>query len=163
MYHIFFIRSCQWTFQLFPCFGEASLVVQLMKSLPAMQETWVRFLGQEDPLEKEMATHSNILGWRIPWTEGPGGLQPMGSQSIRHDWATKPPPLPRCWGYYATETLWHMYPLELDFCPSTCPGVELLDHMVILFLAFWGTTILFSIVAREGVRKGNPPTLFVKM
>ena len=49
-------------------------------NLPAMQETWVRFLGQEDPLEKEMATHSSILAWRMPWTEEPGGLQSMESQ-----------------------------------------------------------------------------------
>ena len=53
-----------------------------------MRETWVRSLGQEDPLEKEMATHSSILAWRIPWTEEPGGLQPMGSQRVGHDWAT---------------------------------------------------------------------------
>ena len=58
----------------------ASLIAQLVKNLPVMQETWVRFLGQEDPLEKEMATHSSILAWRIPWTEEPGGLQSMGSQ-----------------------------------------------------------------------------------
>ena len=59
-----------------------SLVVQLVKNLPAMQEIWVRFLGREDPLEKEMATHSSILAWRIPWTEEPGGLQSMGSQEL---------------------------------------------------------------------------------
>ena len=58
----------------------ASLIVQLVKSLPAMQETQVRFLGQEDPLEKKMATHSGILAWKIPWTEEPGGLQSMGLQ-----------------------------------------------------------------------------------
>ena len=58
----------------------ASLVVQLVKYLRAMQETQVWFLGQEDPLEKEMATHSSILAWRIPWTEEPGRLQSMGSQ-----------------------------------------------------------------------------------
>ena len=50
-----------------------------MKNLPAMGETWILSLGQEDPLEKEMATHSSILAWRIPWTEEPGGLQSMGS------------------------------------------------------------------------------------
>ena len=50
-----------------------------VKNLPSMQETWVRFLGREDPLEEEMATHSSILTWKIPWTEGPGGLQSMGS------------------------------------------------------------------------------------
>ena len=53
----------------------------MVKNLPAKQETWVRSLGQEDPLEKEMATHSSILVWRIPWTEEPRGLQSMGSQS----------------------------------------------------------------------------------
>ena len=63
----------------------ASLVAQLVKNLPAMQETWVQSLGQEDPLEKEMATHSSSLAWRIPWTEEPGGLQSMGSQRLGHD------------------------------------------------------------------------------
>ena len=58
----------------------ASLLAQSVKNLPAMQETQVRFLGREDPLEKEMATHSSILAWRIPWTEEPGGLQSVGSQ-----------------------------------------------------------------------------------
>ena len=58
--------------------GRASLVVQLVKNLPAMQETWVRFLDQEDPLEKDMETHSSILAWRIPWTEEPSGLQSIG-------------------------------------------------------------------------------------
>ena len=53
-----------------------------------MQETWVRSLSREDPLEKEMATHSSILAWRIPWTEEPGGLQSTGLQRVRHDWAT---------------------------------------------------------------------------
>ena len=63
----------------------ASLVAQMVMNLPAMQETWVRTLGQEDPLEKEMATHSSILAWRIPWTAEPGGLQSMGSQRVGHD------------------------------------------------------------------------------
>ena len=52
----------------------------MVKNVPAIQETQVQFLGQEDPLEKEMATHSSILAWEIPWTEKPGGLQSMGSQ-----------------------------------------------------------------------------------
>ena len=56
----------------------ASLVAQTVKHLPVTRETWVRSLGPEDPLEKEMATHSSILAWRIPWTEEPGGLQSMG-------------------------------------------------------------------------------------
>ena len=55
-----------------------------------MQETWVQFLGWEDALEKEMAIHSSILAWKIPWTEEPGGLQSMGSQRVGHDLATKP-------------------------------------------------------------------------
>ena len=61
------------------------LVTQLVKSLPAMRETQVQSLGQEDPLEKEMVIHSTILAWRIPWTEEPGGLLSMGSQRVEHD------------------------------------------------------------------------------
>ena len=69
----------------------ASLMVQRVKNLPAMQETQktqelqVQSLGQEDPLEKEVATHSSMLAWEIPWTEGPGRLQSMGSQRVGHD------------------------------------------------------------------------------
>ena len=60
-------------------------VAQWVKRLPTMQETWVRSLGQKDPLEKEMATHSSILAWRIPWAEEPGGLQSTGLQRVRHN------------------------------------------------------------------------------
>ena len=66
----------------------ASLVEQMVKNLPAMWETCVWSLGWEDPLEKEMETHSSILTWRIPWTEEPGGLQSMGLQQLRRDWVT---------------------------------------------------------------------------
>ena len=66
-----------------------SLVAQMVKNLPPVQETRVWSQGQEDPLEKTMATHSNILAWRIPWAEDPSGLQSMGSQRVRLDWATK--------------------------------------------------------------------------
>ena len=62
-----------------------SLVVQMVKRLPTMQETRVQSLGQEDLLEKEMATHSSILAWKIPWMEEPGRLQSMGSQRVGHD------------------------------------------------------------------------------
>ena len=62
-----------------------SLVAQMIKNLPVMQETWVRSLGQEVPLEKEMATHSGILAWRIPQTEDPGRLQSMGFQRVGQD------------------------------------------------------------------------------
>ena len=63
----------------------ASLVSQMVKNLPAMQEAKVRSLGQEDPLEKGMATHSSILACRIPWTEEPDRLQSMGLQRVRHN------------------------------------------------------------------------------
>ena len=63
-------------------------LAQRLKCLPAMRETWVWSLGQKDPLEKEMATLSSILAWRIPWMREPGGLQSMGSQRVGHDWAT---------------------------------------------------------------------------
>ena len=66
----------------------SSLVVQMVKHLPAMQETWVPSLGWKDPLEKEMATHSSTLAWKIPWREEPSRLQSMGSQRVRHDWVT---------------------------------------------------------------------------
>ena len=84
-----------------PLSMRASLVAQRLKRLPAMRETWVWSLGWEDPLEKEMATHSSILAWKIPWTEEPGGLQSTGSQRVRHDWVT---------------SLW------LSFCPWNSPG-----------------------------------------
>ena len=60
----------------------------MVKKLPSMQETWVQSLCQVDPLQKEMATHSRILAWRIPWTEEPGGLQYMGLQRVRNDRVT---------------------------------------------------------------------------
>ena len=60
----------------------------VVKNPPAKQETWVQSLGQEGPLEKEVATHSRILAWEIPWTEEPGGLQSMGSKRVRHGLAT---------------------------------------------------------------------------
>ena len=64
------------------------IVAQTVKRLPVMQETQVQSLGREDPLEKEMAIHSSILAWRIPWIEAPGRLQSTGSQRVRHNWAT---------------------------------------------------------------------------
>ena len=59
-------------------------MAQMVRNLSALQETPVRSLGQEDPLQKEMATHSSILAWRIPWTKEPGRIQPMGYQRVRH-------------------------------------------------------------------------------
>ena len=60
----------------------------MIKNLPTMQDTWVQSLGQEDPLEKGMATHSGILAWKIPWTEEPGKLKSIESPTVRHNWAT---------------------------------------------------------------------------
>ena len=70
-----YVRSYIWT----------SLVAQMVKHLPTMRETWVRSLSWEDPLEKEIATQSSTLAWKIPWTEEPGRLQSMGSQIVGHD------------------------------------------------------------------------------
>ena len=61
----------------------------MVKNLPAKQKTWVRSLGWDDPLEKEMATHSSILAWEIPWTEEPGGLQSLASQRVGHNLTPK--------------------------------------------------------------------------
>ena len=66
----------------------AFLVAQMVKNLPEMLETQLRSLGREDPLEKGMAVHATVLAWRIPWTEEPDGLQPMGSQRVGHDCLT---------------------------------------------------------------------------
>ena len=74
----FFTISTTWDF----------LVAQTVKRLPTIQETWVQSLGWEGLLEKEMATHSSILAWKIPWTEEPGRLQSVGSQTVGHNWAT---------------------------------------------------------------------------
>ena len=68
--------------------GRTSLVAQMVKRLSTMRETQVQSLGWEDPLEKKMAIHSSTLAWKIPWTEEPGRLQSMGSQRVRHNWAT---------------------------------------------------------------------------
>ena len=71
----------------------ASLIAQLVKNLPTVQEIRVRFLGWEDPLEKEMATHSDMLAWRIPWAEEPGGLQSIGLQDLDTTWQLNYHPL----------------------------------------------------------------------
>ena len=68
--------------------SSSSLVTQMVKSLPKVWEAWAWSLAQEDPLKKEMATHSSILAWKIPWMEEPGGIQSMGLQRVGHDWAT---------------------------------------------------------------------------
>ena len=98
----------------------ASLAAQIVENLPAVQETWVWSPGWEDPLEKGMATHSSILAWRIPWTEKPGGLQSMGSQRIRHDWATNTHAHTHTNSIYVSIPIsqFHMYVLMYDICFS---------------------------------------------
>ena len=81
-----YVRCPPKAFTLAP--ARTSLVSQTVNHLPSMRETQVWSLGQEDPLEKEMVTHSSTLAWRIPWIEEPGGLQSTGSQRVGHDWAT---------------------------------------------------------------------------
>ena len=80
--HMYWV--CQKVLRFFYTILWVSLVAQMVKNLPAVRETWVQSLGWEGPLEKGMATHSNILAWRIPGTEEPGGLQSMGSQGLGH-------------------------------------------------------------------------------
>ena len=80
---IYFLKFPKW----WNIINIVCLVVQMARNLPAMQETWVPSLDQEDTLEKGMATHSSILAWRIPWTEQPGGLHPW-VRRVRHDWVT---------------------------------------------------------------------------
>ena len=87
----------------------APLVAQMVKNLPAMQETWIRSLGQEDPLEKEMATHYSILAWEILWTEEPGGLQSMGSQRIGMTEQLSLSQVNKCYDKYIDIYLWNTF------------------------------------------------------
>ena len=82
---VYFLILCVWLNYSLYYSTLVLLVTQTVKNLPAEQETWVRPLGQEDPLEKGMATQCSILAWRIPWTEEPGRLWCMGLQTVRHD------------------------------------------------------------------------------
>ena len=121
------LSSC--LYKLLISFCQASLVAQMVKNPPAMQETWVQSLGWEDPLEKGTATHSSILAWRIPWTEEPGRLQSMGLQTVRHDWAAFFSSFSKLEGVYVlsrlvvSDSLWThgLYPSRL-LCPWDYPG-----------------------------------------
>ena len=95
-----------------------SLVAQTIKHLPRMQKTWVRSLGQENPLGKKMAIHSSTLTWKIPWMEEPGRLQSMGSQRVRHDWATS----------------LHFSPIAVGPC---CVSIVLYGSVKVIFLVTW--------------------------
>ena len=108
----------------------ASLVAQIVKNLPAMQETWVKSLDQGDLLEKEMATHSWILAWRIPWTEEPYGLQSVGWQRVRHNRLTNTLSMNMkiCINSCNSQVLWiwrheliHAIPMKIDTQYSSIP------------------------------------------
>ena len=94
-----------WEWAAAPEFIGAFLVAQTVKRLSAMQETWVRPLGWGDPLEKEMAAHSSILAWKIPWTVEPGRLPSRGSQRVGHNWARCPPFLQWSWSSWSDKTV----------------------------------------------------------
>ena len=102
------------------CFvPRGALLAQMVKNLPTIQENWVQFLGEEDPLEKGMATHSSILAWRIPWTEEPGWLQSVGSKRVGHDRATNACLLLR--GAHGVSHLWTLTPSP-GFPTEPLPG-----------------------------------------
>ena len=111
------------------------MVAQKVKNLPVMQETWVQSLGQEDPLEKGMATHSSILAWRIPWTEQSGRLWSMESQRVGHNWSAL---AHKCSPYISTrqKCLMHSSSLILSFHRMNSGEYLLIqDHCC---LSFWG-------------------------
>ena len=93
----------------------ASLLAQMVKNLPAMRETQVWSLGQEDPLENGMATHSSILAWRISWTEEPGRLQSVGSQRVQHDWVSNTHIYSVFWGAALLQLSLHCLSLSCVF------------------------------------------------
>ena len=100
-----------------------AMVAQMVKNPPAMQEIQVHSLGWEDPLEKGMATHTSILAWRIPWTEESERVQSLGSQRVRHDWATK------------TVSLWDAVFSKISFPSIAIPSLSpLLDSSYLLSL-----------------------------
>ena len=108
----------------------ASLVAQMVKNLPATQETWVQSLGWEDPLEKGMATHSSILAWKIPWTEASGGLQSMGLQeSVMIEILTYTDTLEAFANNWKLTLLWNRTVLQpLPQSPDRCPGFTVLEE-----------------------------------
>ena len=109
-FHMFLMKSFHSISILWPLlYNWTSLVAQTVKHLSTMWETRVRSLGWEDPLEKEMAIHSSTIAWKIPWTEEPGRLQSMGSQRVRHDWATS------CSLYNQYSSVRNLMTLQKDF------------------------------------------------
>ena len=131
----------------------ASLVAQMVKCLPAMRENWVQSLGREDPLEKEMATHSSTLVWKIPWMEELGRPQSMGSQRVGHDWATSlsylfnvPVLVLITFFFLAPE------PLALQYCPWVSPRTESRHSSKKVFGQWLMTTVITLQRVPWGVR-----------
>ena len=107
-------------------------MAQIVKNLPAILETQVQSLGEDDPWEKGMATHSSILAWRIPWTEEPGRLQAMRSQRVAHDWA-------------------HMR--ERSIARARCKGVLLLTLLIILIKGRVCSCVTWKLNKRKSLQK----------
>ena len=126
-------------------------MAQRLKRLPEMQETRVPTLGWEDPLEKEMATHSSILAWRIPWTEEPGGLQSTGLQRVGHDWATSRHfNLLESQCYYFQSTVLLTLFLSFTFCFANFFISVLFKYIFVLPLLFSFSMFIFiSLVDRK--------------
>ena len=101
----------------------ASLEAQVIKNPRAMQKTCVRSLSQEDPLEKEMGTHSSVPAWRIPWTEEPGRLQSMGLQIVRHNWATNTFTSLSAYIHLSISSVPQLYPTLCDPMDCSTPGL----------------------------------------
>ena len=108
----YFLPFCKLSFHIVYGFIWTSVVAQMVKNLPAMHETQIQSLGQEDPLKKGIATYSSVLAWKILWRQEPSGLQPMGSQRVRHDWIT----------------------LSLSWFPLLCKSLHVLPGPACLFL-----------------------------
>ena len=123
-------------------YTRTSLVGQLVKNLLAMQETWVLFLGREDSLEKEMATHSSVLTWRIPWTEEPGGLQPWG-----------------CRVRYNSEAKQQQLNLGLQAVNSVTIGTRPLLSCLVITVSSLHTWTPVSVAPRTLLLGGYPPSL----
>ena len=110
-----------------------------IKNLLVMQETWIRSLGWEDPLKKAMAPHYSILDWRIPWTEEPGGLQPMGLQRVGHDQETNTHTYMRAWISLANYTLkshFYLLTIRIQWCNWYFYIYSFMHHHCILLLFF---------------------------
>ena len=125
---------------------------QTVKRLPVMRKMWIWSLCGEDPLKKEMATHSNIFAWKTPWTEEPFGLQTVGSQRVdtTEHTHTHTHRLLSGSGWWNTGA---SADISLRFPSDVHPEVGLLDHTVVLVFSFWGPSIRFSIVATQDEMK----------